>query len=616
MKWHQSAPSLFSAYLLGQFWENVATKARGGAYSVFVSQQSWDNAEIAKDMAFYWYLKAIEIDHRCLWLLDDVMSLTGYLKLPYWFGSGEINFSELDYYSEASIEYLQQYGGFLPQSLKMPQILPVPTEQEMDYPIDYWFNRILAFDAEFIPAFETYVHYLYPRWSGQDHENIDQFLQSPICQALPTQKFNRLLVKKYSDWLISDYPELDDVEQINRYEKKFEELLQLDLPNHIKADFLCEFIDFTDYYVTDIDYELHSDSHLYAQKLYRLIEQLIEQYSSDFFWLANWHDKVVAALCWTMLKFPGLISDTADLRLKLLQLCFAHQDSAFIYVLVTSASHAGIWGVKAGEFTFDPHTCMALEDKESKYGVTDALRYIAMAGAKDTVLHFMHGLAEAGHVSSMYALSQLYDGEGLGQEACLIDVRDSVQAQNWFKQALDTNHPKALYEAGDQIYQKLDFENDPNKDEVNQALQHFKKALDLKVFDAHQAYFHLIQKTGTHQQRENLLIKIMPDQMHDTRHDAESLAWIAQLYGICSYNGHGLKENRYLALYWINQALRLDPEDEHYILLQNDWSKPTGWLFAKSKFKSRLEAEQNQIPEWMLPIMNKFERLADATDRH
>lgn len=609
-QWHQQAPSLYSAYLLGQFWSNVASESRGCDFAHTVSQAAWDRAEIAKDMSFYWFMKAIEIDAKCPWLYLNLLQLTGFLRLPYWFWNHSAHDSSQDHYSPESLAFLHSFGQSAPQQMDVPSQLPAPSEAEQEYPVLYWLNRALACDAEFTPALRNYVYYLYPRWYGDGHASIDAFLQSPVCQDLPQAKFNELVVTKYYDWLECDYPEVSDQRRVLQYETQFEEITQFELNNYRRTEVLLQYTRFLEWNITDDDKQLYERSQYFAQRLLEVVDLLLNEYEYDLFWAVDAHERLVSDVCWLFVKFPELIQNHQDIRHRLLTLLQPFEDSAFIMTIIAAASEAGIWGFQQGEFVFIPEKIMACDDSSKAYTAEYALRIFYTDQQSETVHKTLGTLAAKGHAQSAYELSLLCKGEGFGGQSAMARFHDENLAQQWLEQAVALEYPEAIAEQALQQYNALIEQDHRPQSQVQPILQQLQRAAELKQSRVFSSYIHLINNEGTPEQQQQLLQNIIPDVMHSSDYDQH--AWLAYLYAFSCEEGTGIEKNRYLALFWIDQALQLDPEEEQYKELFEKWSKPSGWFFAKSRFEGKISHGKENIPEWMMHIMVQFMQLKDT----
>lgn len=605
--WHQQAPSLYSAYLLGQFWSNVASAERGSDYAHYVSQAAWDRAEIAKDMSFYWFMKAIEIDEKCPWVYLSLLLLTGFLRLPYWFWNDAVDLAVQEHYSPESLAFLQHFGQSNPQRMNVPSQLPEPNQEEKDYPVLYWLNCALSCDAEFIPALRNYVYYLYPRWYGHEHDSIDAFLQSPVCQNLPQEKFNELLITKYYDWLECEYPAVSDQARVLQYEKLFEEIIQFDLNNFRHTEVLLQYTRFLEWNIRDDEKQLYARSQHFAQRLVEVVDFLLKEHEYNLFWAVDAHERLVSDICWLFVKFPELIQDHSHLRYRLLTLLQPFEDSAFIMTILAAASEAGIWGFRKGEYVLEPEKVIAHDDSNSTYNAEYALRLFYVDRQYVTVHKILCDLAVKGHAQSAYELGLLLKGEGFGGHGDMARYHDEDLSRQWLEHAVALEHPEAVAEQALQQYNALMEQDNKPQTQVQAILQQLERAAQLKQSQVLSSYIHLMNNEGTPEQQQILLQEIIPEIMLNRDYDQH--AWLAYLYAFSCEDGMGIEKNRYLALFWIDQALQLAPDEEEYKALFEKWSKPSGMFFAKSRFEEKLKQGKENIPEWMMQVVVKFMQL-------
>lgn len=608
--WHQQAPSLYSAYLLGQLWSNIASAERGSDYAHTVSQAAWDRAEIAKDMSFYWCMQAIEIDDKCPWVYLSLLQLTGFLRLPYWFWNSTHVVSAQEHYSAESLAFLHSLGQAIPQNLRVPSQLPAPSDEEKEYPVLYWLNRALACDAAFSPILRNYVYYLYPRWYGHEHDSIDAFLQSPICQNLPQEKFNELLITKYYDWLECEYPDISDQARVLQYEKLFEDIIQFDLNSFRHTEVLLQYTRFLEWNITNDEQQLYGRSSHFAQRLVEVVDFLLKEHEYDLFWAVDAHERLVSNLCWLFVKFPEIIQDHLHLRYRLLSLVQPFEDSAFIMTIVAAASEAGIWGFRKGEYVLDPEKVIAHDDANSTYTAEYALRLFYVDRQYVTVHKILCALAVQGHAHSAYELSLLLKGQGFGEHSEMAHYRDEDLSRQWLEQAVALGHPEAIAEQALQQYNTLMAQDSKPQTQVQAILQQLERAAQLKQSQVFSSYIHLMNNEGTFEQQQRLLQEIIPEIM--LHQDYEQHAWLAYLYAFSCEDGMGIEKNRYLALFWIDQALQLAPDEEEYLELFEKWHKPSGIFFAKSRFEEKLKQGKEHIPDWMLHIAAQFMQLKDT----
>lgn len=609
--WHQVAPSFFSAFLLGELWVKIVEAERGASTANHVSHKAWQRAHWARDMAFYWELTAIEQDPQKVWSYFNLLNVTGYLGLPDWLSTYWANdemFADYIYPIDEARAFFESYGenDIVPMR-QFPTNLPAPTEEEINFPLNYWFNRITAISPSYFRPYEVYLYYLYPRWYGDEYHDIDAFLASPVCQALPKEKYNALLFTKAWD-LIEYFAEFGSETQ-QQQEEIFKQLLPLPYINRVKVSLFLHYIRFCNEYVLNTDIERHARTQEYAQTLVMTAEELLAQYEKDLYWDDTTH--FVGNICWWFTGVRNVLGeDHTQLRKRVIQL-FASR-SPFVKALEVGATELGIWGFEKGQIEVD-WKALIVEDRDESYDIDNALRYFAMDGYAQYSIALYKKLAELGHAFSQYRLYQIQQNLYLPEFfAPYSDQLTEEEGETFLAKAVEQGLTRALVTFGVREYERLwPIEKRP-KAEAERALSALKQAVELKQTEAYIPYIHLLYLETDAGKEDYIFRELAPELMVDCEFSQEDFAWLANLYAVAFKEGFGVEKNHYVSLFWSEKACLLEPNNETFQQFFKDLCSPTGIFFAKSRFEKKLERDKAQIPEWVMPVADHFIQLSSA----
>lgn len=603
------AESYHAHHLTGQYWENAAARIRTSNGGEYVEDDRWMGAELARDLGVAAYLRASALHQRPALAFSRLFRLTCYLGEPQWLGillqGGEpLTYAQRQTQVEpelwqAGLERLRHEGAQalveLPTAL--PTALPAREEHEWGEPMHYWLRVTLATRPQDVAIRKACVYFLYPRWGGS-HEVMTQFIDGPLCEALPESERNSLRVTQCWDYIGYDVllPDAQDTENVAYCRKTFDWLLTLELDVDERAKVLRQYANFLSKYArTEEGSEIHWNK-VDMQKAYDL---MVEAWQVD---LPESHpDERALDTLISCVNFAG-IKDSFNLMPKFLERCQAWADSAYETTIAALASKFGFYGIAQGQFDSDAllARCSTLE---SDVNFGQAATNLFESVSEDAGVFLMHEAANWGEASSMATLSDLYSGHlsrRNGRDPSPYEDQDN--AKYWQEKAADAGNEICQYNIAYGLVrdnETLTSEQYLRVRELMLGVLHHPNVGRTVWTRAARELSSLLLFSDIVEDQQFCLDTVLPELWNDE--DDANRDYAAGYYAYAFRNGAGVAQNSYLAKVWIDRALEITPDSQYNHDRANEIYQRSGMLGgvrAKMGFnrdKARIDARGRAI---------------------
>lgn len=593
--------------LLGDYWAEVAL------------QYDLDNPEFSEliqlftHVSTYWYLRAIA---------DTIHAPDIYLALMHLYEKTnqhcDLNLVCQHYrfdpsqYSAQALNIFYQQNGVLPPQEKISLILRVPTEVEKVKPCLYWFNLSIERQPSVI-AFSSYCNHLLDKYDS--YEEIDNFLYSSVCQ----EQSHLLLQQLYYLRYIHEFKALIHETEKNWQEKREngQELIcyfnTLVLNKKLMADCYVQQILFFCSLLSEISTFDSKNEYLKIQEnIFQLIQSILQEYSTELQSNIDIHHTFFKAviLFFADNRFPFI--DKTYIRGKILALMSVWNNDISFVVLLYALRSSDEWQISeetASYITLDniweKNACSTFDSQ-----VFQTYDYLYLSCEYDILIELLEKFANYGHTPSMMYLFKIYSGSSDYKN--LNQYIQIDHAEQWLARALALKNVEALLVQGRRLLtQSLNQSNEQEQKDLARNAQGLleqtfcKKSVQAEISYGYAQF--LMEESQTKQ--SEVLRLYFPMLMENNKFNKKMLAEIAYIYAFASYYGKGIEKNLYLAYYWGNNAMSLDPDEDRYKTLYEDLIKPkTGWFIQKIQYKKRIRVSREHLPEWMKKTIPLFER--------
>ena len=451
IQWWNEAPSCYCAIMLGQYWKDLAVRERGTVWAKHVSPSAWSNAEIAKDTAFFWYISALHLEPKLPSVYTDLLILSAFLEIPFWLWKPEktVNFHE--HYNKESIDFYKNKYHITPQLIHLPQHMPVPSEAEFEYPPLYWFNRAIEISPQYLYIFRNYVHYLAPRWYGHEYEDIDKFLQYNVCQSLPEELYNSLVVKKNLDFLSSDMLEANidfsNLEKVEYYTNQYDELLKLKLLDIHKFELYYNLMFFYGNRIKkSVSPSDRQSAENYIKKMFSIADIILENYSLHLLKDNRIHGEFIEKLKWCINKENTNYQDESNTLQRAIKLLNIPQEPASLVSILLHSYKEINDPILSVENTNSFEDIIKSPDSNTFYGIDNGVDLIFQDHHYEAGLLLLENLSHAGHDQSSYILYNLYNGDNYYKLNKNPALKNSSLSAKWLDIAINQKNKNALLE--------------------------------------------------------------------------------------------------------------------------------------------------------------------------
>ncbi|MCP1107763.1 DUF4034 domain-containing protein [Serratia nevei] len=569
--WCASSPTSYHAHLLyGQAWESAVGKIRTSYCADYVEQAQWAGAQMARDHGLAAYLRAIALHPRPAMALHRMMRLGAYLGEPQWLldlaqGKDPCGHDALQAQWgpetwEGGLTLLKEYGDSLVDiPAALPPDLPRRAAGELDDGKTYWLRLALMARPGDSDVLGDYLYFLYPRWGGS-HAEMEAFIEGPICAGLSEHERDELRFAQALDYLgFGAYPDADDTERLEAFADEFERCLQLDLSPLSRVRALCLYADF---HRSAARSEDEGNVHWDRDRLQRAYDLLAEAMVSapaavDFTGKTYPNTLYTLQAC---LWFNGM-PDTQELLGQVLDRAVRWGNDSEAQLLAAIGSRFGLFGIEKG--AHDPAALIdqALASTAPEINITQLGSNLWDYVPHEAVLFLWQECAARGNGDGYMGMSELYAGK-IDPTFNPIDEALSLQ---WLRKAAEAGHSIARC--------NLVFSITDSGEPLSTAQYAQCKEWMEDVWENEGPGTRLESAAAT-----NLAWLMMHGDIDEDRRASldEVLAWMwaedddrdqrvaAYSYAEAFLEGRGCAPNRYLAKIWIDRALAISPDNEHY----------------------------------------------------
>ncbi|WP_312691744.1 DUF4034 domain-containing protein [Kosakonia sp.] len=600
--WHQSQPqSSYPCEMLAQRWLEIAAKARGTHAADHVTANQWIRAKISSDLMFYWAAKALSLNSTTPTMYYHLLVATGHFQEPEWFHQAHepVHF-DLAAYTPEAITFARSLGGLPLSEAPVFTGLPVANEVETRNPLIYWLNRALECDADNMPIREQFIHYLYPRWYGdEEHASLDAFLASDYCAPLPETRRNKLYSVKLLDKLANPqhWPEKSKIGKVRKFDELCQQLLTLDVSEEDKASLHYTYLNICTHFLLDDDNNFYAESPRFARHIYDSIHfilhsnawrLLVEQEGALLFWL-------LTVLCHKEYQ----LSDDKALLKRYFDLTGARCESAMemlfsVYLRLFPLQDIQLPG------PVEPWIARLLqtEDRLPIELLNTTLNRLCFFQQKAQAQAFLTQLGERDFAPALLLLSEIYAGMDPVAAENLQLTPSQEKSAVALERACRTHSPEALFRKSRIL--EMQSGREALEERLTLLAEATAKGHALAQYDYACALFWSLELA-----HQKLAVEeICPQVLLGARVDSEKLAYIAYLYAFGLYNRRGgLRRNCYLMVYWLSYATQLAPGEMHYQKMAVCHSRKYRgflvlWLFAKMAKK--------KAPAWQLNLLESL----------
>jgi len=597
--WQRAAPrSYHQALYRCLFWGDASRAIRGGGWASEVSAARWVGAALARDMAFACALQAIELHQRPVYALRQMMSLSASLREPDWLLDlvrGNPPRSYRDIASEYPEEQWQdgltlfaKYSENLPEPIAaLPSRLPARQPHELEDGKTYWLLRGLEAHPNDVGLLNDYLYYLYPRWGGS-HEEMQAYIDGPLCAGLTEHARNHLKITKELDILDSASISPDDVEGFAYVQGLIQQLLALDLDHNARAALYQQQARFLAYTAKDpAAYRLYlstdgaqGSDQTCTEQAYLCMAQSIRSMSgvdvlsdpSDF-----------ETLCRVTFMF-GQVPDTEHLWPCVLSRAEAELGYPGHLALAATGRQFGRFGMAIEQSLVSRLLDRAVVLAQAMdYDLSQLARNLWNGGLYDEAVFLLQAGYERDHPGMTATLSDLYKGRWNEPGTPVYD--DPARSLQLMERSAELGNATAMHNFA------LHLQTEADKTGMTPTIYQRLKALNQRAYETELQLF---------SQEHLLILQMLHGDDAECREALDHrlpLLWrngddrqreYAAYYGAYAcYYGKGCTQNMYLAKVWIDRALAYGPQDGANIHLANSIyqrDKTLGALNAKIRF--------------------------------
>ncbi|PJL11035.1 hypothetical protein B9Y66_18455 [Stenotrophomonas maltophilia] len=597
--WIAECPQSYHAWLvLGAAWGQTAARIRSARCANQVGRGQWIGAGLARDHAVACFLQALACDPRGRQAWHRLFRVTCYLGEPQWLLDQQVGkvpdaYPDTDGHDEliwrAGLAHVATLGGALQQIPSLPACLAPRLPHEFEDGKIYWLRQALAVSPNDLDLLGDYLYFLYPRWGGS-HEQMQGFIDGPICTGLTEAQRNDLRELKENDWIgmIDDSEDPEDTAQVR---ESLDALLAADLLPDTRVRALRAYTRHLAYQArTEMDGEVCWNK-AEMQRVYAMLVEMFELMPYAFAERSLYTlEQCVAHVG---------IEDRAGLMRRCLELEELLHNDACALLWLDVARQCDAFGL-AGDAP------LAAGCRETRFDL--ALRMAEAHGTdvgqhafnlydgidSDAGIALFERLVARGHAGAML----VYSGE-LSPDAPPTKrgrvVPDAARSAALLEQAAAADHPVALCNWG--LRRAKAFYNDGCPEARAEALRCYRRVNDVAL--PHEEAWSYAMKTLV-----RMLWEGAPEEQHEAVHtvlvriwlqdDADLEAWASRFFADAFLSGIGVAANRWLASVWLERACEREPDDPDVADLQDRLQMKGGWL-GGLRWRRAVERDRHQI---------------------
>ncbi|MCF9035028.1 hypothetical protein [Acinetobacter nectaris] len=601
--WVMADEGFLICILLGDYWAEAAIQ---------YDYNNSDFSEIRKlfvGVSTYWYLKALEhnifapdIYISLMDLYEKTLEVCDLRKIykDYAFNVGE--------YSNQALNIFYQQLGELPSRVPLRLALREPVDEEYNQPSLYWFNLSIERQVS-VMAFSRYYSNLLHKYNG-NYREVDLFLYQDICQ----KQSHLLLQQIYYLRYIHEFKQIFSsseglyLEKIKNAQELIGYFNTLVLSKRQMVDCYVQQILFYQAYLDSECIETSEKAQI-KHKIYQLAQSIVLDYAPEFQSEVSLHHAFLKQLILLFSDKTLPFIDDAHLRGKVLSLICIWQYNITFMTLSLALLDVPDWGVDQDlQISFEK-IWQKRTHHQFNTQLEEAWQYLLLGGEYDALIKQLIQFANAGHTPSMMHLFSFYSGKLFHFN--VPQYIDLKHAQDWLEKALLCKDTNALMIQGQRLLEK-------SLDEVlneemrilfaEEAFKYLEEVVHHNLVQAEVSYGHAKFILQNEHEKTLLLQFYFPKLLEKYKFNKAILAQIAYIYAYAAYYGLGIERNLYLACYWGNNAVSLDPMNERYQILYANLIQPTGWFMKKIQYKKRIKVSRGNLPLWMKQTIPIFER--------
>jgi len=598
-EWVVQRPQSYHPWLaLGAAWHEVAARIRSARCANQVGRSQWIGAGLARDHAVACFLRALTCDPRGREAWHRLFRLTCYLGEPQWLldqQAGEVpdDYPDAEGHDElswqAGFAHVAPFGGALQQIPVLPECLAPRLPHEFGDGKTYWLRQALAVGPDDLDLLTVYLYYLYPRWGGS-HEQMQGFIDGPICSGLTEAQRNHLREMKENDWIemIDDSEDPDDIAQVREC---LDGLLASELLPVTRARVLRAYTRHLSYQArTEVDGDVRWNK-ADMERVYAMLAEMFELRPYDF---AEW-SLYTLEQC---VAHAG-VEDSAGLMRRCLQVEeLLHSDAcALLWLDVARQCDAfGLAGDAAsGAGCREDRFAMALRMAEAQGMDVGQHAFNLYDGIdSDAGIALFERLIARGHAGAML----VYSGE-LSPDAPPTKrgraVRDAVRSAALLEAAAAADHPVALCNWG--LQRAKTFYADGCPEARADALRCYRRVNEVALPHdrawpyAMQTLVRMLWEGTKEEQHEAVHTVLLRIWLQD---DADLEAWASRFFADAFLSGIGVAVNRWLASVWLGRACEREPDNPDIEDLQGRLQMEGEWL-GGLRWRRAVERDRRQI---------------------
>lgn len=582
-EWAARRPRSYHAWLaLGIAWEAAAARIRSGQCADRVSRAQWIGAGMASEQAVACLLQALECNPQGRMAWHRLLRATCYLGEPQWLlaqQAGEAPDAcpaaegHDDATWQAGVAHVAALGGPLQQIPSLPACLAPRLPHEFEDGKIYWLRQALAVSPDDLDLLCDYLYFLYPRWGGS-HEQMQGFIDGPICSGLTEAQRNHLRELKENDWIgmIEDSEDADDIAQV---QECLDALLTMTLLPVTRARVLHAYTRHLAYLArTEVESVVRWDP-VMMQRVYTMLEQMFELMPYRF---AEW-SLYTLQQCTAYAGIP----DSADLMGRCLRLEELLHNDASALLWLDVARQAGLAGLEGD-------APAAAGCREARFGLALRMAEVDHLDVgqhavnlyddvdSDAGIALFERLVARGHAGAMLAYSEVLSTTATPSR-CGRAAPDATRSTALLQQAAAAGHPVALCHWGLRLADQ--FHDDGCSEARNDALRCYRRVNDVAA-PHHRAWpfamKNLVQLLwdGTAEEQREAVHEVLPRIW--LQDDIALEAWASRHLANAFLVGVGVDRNRWLASVWLERAEEREPDDPGIAELQYRLQMKSYWL--------------------------------------